>query len=83
MISRSDMASTDQLLWALQLAHRGSSVRFAPTTLTDLPTPFAPASQSTVSSSTIASYLKLPGVLRLERSFVLAGHRSETRWHNH
>ena len=36
------MASIEQLLQTLQLAHRRSSVRFAPTTLTDSPTLFAP-----------------------------------------
>ncbi|MFM0223091.1 nSTAND1 domain-containing NTPase [Paraburkholderia dipogonis] len=35
------MTSTEQLLQTLQLAHRGSSVRFSPTTLTDSPTLFA------------------------------------------
>jgi hypothetical protein len=37
-----EMASTEQLLQSLQLAHRGSSVRFAPTTLIDSPPLFAP-----------------------------------------
>jgi hypothetical protein len=32
------MASAEQLPQTLQFAHRGSSVRFAPTTLTDSPT---------------------------------------------
>ncbi|MEM5406466.1 hypothetical protein VSR83_42060, partial [Paraburkholderia unamae] len=42
------MASAEQLLRSLQLAHRGSSVRLLPTTLTHSPALFAPEPPETI-----------------------------------